>query len=557
MRVRAISLASARSNVVGALEVECSPAGLSITYVDAALLSDQGIPVGIDAGRSVSVPWSKVEDARVLGDAVAFEIDPSPWPAQRLLLVRFEATRSTSPHRIFRRRLTTRAIALTLAPVGAMVFAFALPRTWPEMGWRPALSIGATLGLLVVGVGIAIDGLLATGGLRSRIVRELFIGELLSLVPGLPRDPTPVAAKSVRWPRMGGVAPRATLVVLLLLASMVLLAVALPHRSPTQEASALTRSDEATAPVPSASSSSAVAAAGSYAEVVGPCDCPRTEGPLWNDPMPRVSLLTVSSRTFQRSGRNHVDLELAAVNNGSRDVADLSTVVEFSQDDKQPWSKPVNVSVRAVYRKSLVSGAAVKWHVEAEGETIRIRAPQSRGALIEGTVNHDGEGAAPTSAIAELLDARNVPVRLHGAMMLAFLSDSHAAEAITKMQASVGDAEKVYLNRLVETIGELRTCRVGIATEGPRRRLTACIINTTNDRAAPIEITFRALDRPAALQRPQDPAPEVLVERTLGVPGAIAAQGGIEVRADIDLTAIAKPPGAFEAAARQPPPKPQ
>src|SRR5260221_5082730 len=140
MRVRAISLASARSNVVGALEVECSPAGLSITYVEAALLSDQGIPVTIDAGRSVSVPWSKVEDARVLGDAVAFEIDPTPWPPQRLLLVRFEATRSTSPHRIFRRRLATRAIALTLALIGAMVSAFTLPHTWPEMGWRPALS---------------------------------------------------------------------------------------------------------------------------------------------------------------------------------------------------------------------------------------------------------------------------------------------------------------------------------------------------------------------------------------------------------------------------------
>jgi hypothetical protein len=268
-------------------------------------------------------------------------------------------------------------------------------------------------------------------------------------------------------------------------------------------------------------------------------------------------LLTVSSRTFQRSGRSHVDLELAAINNGSRDVADLSTVVEFSQDDKQPWSKPVNVSVRAVYHKSLVSGAAVKWHIEAEGETIRIRAPQSRGALIEGTVNHDGEGAAPTSALAELLDARSVPVRLHGAMMLAFLRDSHAREAITNMQASVGDAEKVYLNRLVETIGELMTCRVGVATEGPRRRLTACIVNTTNDRAAPLEITVRALDRPAALRSPQDPAPEVLTERTLAVPGAIAAQGGIEVRADIDLAAIAKPPGAFEAAARQPSAKPQ
>ena len=63
MRVRAISLASARSNVVGALEVECFPSGLSITYVDAALLSDQGIPVAIDAGRIVAYLGRRYETA--------------------------------------------------------------------------------------------------------------------------------------------------------------------------------------------------------------------------------------------------------------------------------------------------------------------------------------------------------------------------------------------------------------------------------------------------------------------------------------------------------------
>jgi len=557
MRVRAISLASARSNVVGALEIECSPAGLSITYVDAALLSDQGVPVAIDAGRNVSVAWSHVRDARVLGDAVAFEIDPTPWPHQRLLLVRFEATRSTSPHRIFRRRLATRVIGLGLALLVTLGFALALPRTSSEMGWRPALSIGASLGLCVVGLGIVIDGLVATGGLRSRIVRELFIGELLGLVPGLPRDPTPVAPKNVRWPRVGGVAPRATLTISLFLASMFLIAVAIPRRTPAQVESAAGPLNQVRATDAPASSAAPTAALGAYAQIVGPCDCPRDEGPLGNEPLPRISLLTLSSRSFQHAGRNHVELELAAVNNGSRDVAGLAAVVEFSQDDKQPWSKPVNVSVRAVYHSNLASGAAIRWRVEAEGETVRIRAPTSRGALIEGTVNHDGEGAAPTSAIAELLDARSVPVRLHGAMLLAFLSDAHAKDAIENLQSSVGDAEKVYLNRLVETIGELKTCRVGLVTEGAKRRLSACIVNTTDKDLASVEITFRALDRAAALRAPLDPAPEVLMEWTLGVPGTIAAQGGVEVRADVDLAVVAKPPGAYEAALHQVSTQPQ
>lgn len=552
MRVRAISLASARSNVVGALEIDCSADGLSITYVDAALLSDQGIPVAIDAGRTVTVSWPQVRDARVLGDAVAFELDPAPWPTQRLLLVRFEATRSTSPHRIFRRRMATRTIGLGLSIVVVLATSIALPRLSPELGWRIAVSIGAVLGLLVVGLGVVVDNSLATGGLRSRIVRELFIGELLSLVPGLPRDPTPVTTKSIRWSRVGGVAPRATFGVSLLFVSLLLIAAAMPRTNTAQGGPAALPPTESSSPPPPPES---VAPVAPYVQVMGPCECAHDEGPLGSEPLPRVSLLTVSSRTFQRAGRSHVELELAAVNNGSRDIGDLASVIEFSQGDKEAWSKPVNVSVRAVFHKTLVSGAAIKWRVEAEGETVRMRAPTSRGALIEGAVRHDGEGAAPTSAIAELLDARNVPVRLHAAMLLAFLDDAHAREQLSKLESAVGDGEKVYVNRLIEAIGALRACRVAIVDEGARRRLSACITNVTNDRAASIDITFRALDKPASLRAPQAPAPEVLREWSFGVPGGIESKRGTEVRADVDLAAVSKAPGAFEAFARQVTPK--
>jgi hypothetical protein len=554
MRVRAISLASARSNVVGALEIECSTDGLSVTYVDAALLSDQGIPVAIDAGRSVSVPWSQVRDARVLGDAVAFEIDPAPWPPQRLLLVRFEATQSTSPHRVYRRRLVARVIGLASSIVVAITGSIVVPRVWNETGWRIALCAGAALGLSVVGCALMIDGLIATGGLRSRIVRELFIDELLGLVPGLPREPTAVATKNIRWPRMGGVVPRATLAVSLVLASLVLVAVATPRTNAAQGGLAVAPPQDtssspppAEAPVPTAP----------FVQVVGPCECPRDEGPLGNEPLPRVSMLTVSSRTYQRAGRSHVELELAAVNNGSRDISDLATVIEFSQGDKEPWSKPVNVSVRAVFHKTLASGAAVKWHVDAEGETVRIRTPTSRGVLIDGSVRHDGEGAAPTSAIAELLDARSMPVRLHGAMVLAFLDDAHAREALTKLADSLDNGEKVYVTRLIEAVGMLRTCRIAIADEGLRRRLSACITNATDQRAAGIDVTFRALDKPAALRSPQDPAPDVLAEWSLGMPGGIEPKQGVEVHADVDLAAISRSQLTFEAVARRAASKPQ
>jgi hypothetical protein len=544
MRVRAISLASARSNVVGALEVECSAEGLSFTYVDAALLSEEGIPVAIDAGRTVSVPWSRVRDARVLGRAVAFEIDPTPWPTQKLLLVRFEASRSTSPHRVFRRRLVTRALGLGLAVIVTLISSMVMPRTWPEMGWRIAVSIAALLGLVVVALGATIDRLVATGGLRSRIVRELFIGELLDLVPALPRDPDPVTTRYVRWPRVGGALPRATLVVSLSLASLPLIAAAYPRRTPSSEPPA------ATEPAPSAApTGSPIVPLSSYVQILGPCDCPHDEGPLGKEPLPRVSLLTLSSRSFLKSGRNHLEIELAAVNNGSRDISELATVVEFFEK-----AKPADVSVRAVYHQTLVSGAAVKWRVEAEGDTVRIRAPTSRGGIIDGSVGHDGEGAAPTSALAELLDARNVPVRLHGAMMLAFLDDPHAKELFTKLDGSLGDAERAYLDRLIEVVGTLRTCRVDVAGDS---HLSACIVNVGDARAAPVEIKFRALAQPRELRAPLQPAPDILTEWSLGVPGGIDARRGIEVRADVDLASVSKPPKAFEAYVWQDSTRPQ
>jgi hypothetical protein len=438
--------------------------------------------------------------------------------------------------------------SLGLAILVALVSSLALPRALPELGWRLAVCCGAALGLLVVGLGVLIDGLLATGGLRSRIVRELFIGELLGLVPDLPRDPTPVATRNIRWPHVGGVAPRATLMVSLLLASMALLAAVVPHTNAAQGSLAVANPEVPASAPPVAEPAPPPAP---FVRIVGPCECPRDQGPLGNEPMPRVSLLTVSSRSFQRSGRSYFELELAAVNNGSRDISDLSTVVEFSQDDKQPWSKPVNVSVRALFHKTLVSGAAIKWRVDAEGETARMRAPMSRGALIEGSVQHDGEGAAPTSAIAELLEARSTPVRLHGAMLLAYLDDAHAKESLSRLLESVGDAEKVYLSRLIEAIGALRTCHVQVSGEGPRRRASSCISNVTDERITPIDVTFRALDKSASMRAPQEPAPEILTEWSFGVPGSIEAKQGIEVQADVDFAAVSKPAGAFEAYARK------
>jgi len=550
MRVRAICVASARSNLAGTIEIECSERGLRITYVDAALVSEQGAPVPIDPGQRVTVEWSHVTDARVLGDAVAFDLEPAPWSSQKLLLVRFAAGRDLSPQRIRQRRLALRLWCLGLGLVSAVVLALALPHFVPEMGWRLAVTSGAALGLVVLAAGIAIDGLAADGGLGSRIVRELFIGELLGFRPNLPREPIPVTPRSVRWPRVEGMLPRATLAAALALLLPLLVTVALPGPIVLPSEAVEAGLDE-TAAVAAPATAAPAGASMLNAEVVGPCQCARTEGPLWGEPLPRVSVLVLSSRIYRRSGRDNVEVDLAAVNNGDRDLTELTTIVDFFGGSPTPWAKPPIVSRRPIYHAGpLGPGQAVKWRVDAEGSTVRVHPLAERGARILATIGPNGEDAAAPGAIAALLAAHNLPVRLHGAMLLALLEDPHARDAIGQLQKSLGEAGSAYLGRLLDAIGELRTCRIQMAGRGPWRRLSACIANTTDHPFPKVEMIWRALDKSVTLRDPTDTPPEVLSAWTLAVPGGVEPKAGAAVQVTVDLASFARPPAAFEAVAR-------
>jgi hypothetical protein len=181
------------------------------------------------------------------------------------------------------------------------------------------------------------------------------------------------------------------------------------------------------------------------------CRCPRSDSPLWQSPIPRLSVLVLSQRVRKGRGddenkrKKYLEAELAVVNNGRTDIPELSLLVEFFERDPPPSSKRYSVSTRPLFYEGPIRPAqALKWSVEAQGVELEVHSP------IPGDVGPFGDEAAPSNLFAELLSANHRPVRLHAAMMLTFLSDPRARDAILELREALREDEAPYLNRLLQ-----------------------------------------------------------------------------------------------------------
>src|SRR5512140_560823 len=105
MRVRAIAIASEHSNTVGTVELECTPVGLEITYVDAARVGVDGATVPFAPNQTLVVAWSAVHQARPLGNANLLEFEIPHAGPQRCLLVHFSFGNDVTLQEVQRRRL--------------------------------------------------------------------------------------------------------------------------------------------------------------------------------------------------------------------------------------------------------------------------------------------------------------------------------------------------------------------------------------------------------------------------------------------------------------------
>ena len=105
MKVRATAVAEGRANAIGTVELECTPHGLAVAYLGVGSFQQDYAPAALTMGTLVTVPWSKVEAARVEGDQMFLGIDPELTPHSRMVLTHFTTGDHAHHREVLKQRL--------------------------------------------------------------------------------------------------------------------------------------------------------------------------------------------------------------------------------------------------------------------------------------------------------------------------------------------------------------------------------------------------------------------------------------------------------------------
>jgi len=556
MKVRAVAVASERSNAIGTVELECTPHGLSLVHLGVGSFSEDYAPAALTSGTRVLVPWPAVDEASIEGERLFLAFDPALSPHHRLLLASFSAGRSAEPSAIRRQRAIVRAATLAGAVMlGLLAMAFA----GRVVGFGPALAVGTGVGgaLVVLLLGFVADRLVAFGGVPPDAVRAAFERELDGYLPalGYAEAPPSKRGRRITLGELQGLLPRTTFAVVVTLTSSGLALLLVAHWTlrdaarPESRLTALERPAPAAAlaagaplspapdrsppppkpPVPAAKAPPAPAAPSAAVVLGDPCRCERPDSLLWADAVPRLSVLILKQRVRAGRGAPHhesvrkryTDLDVAVVNNGSTPIDEVTLLVLFYATD-QNGKRREQVSSRPLFFEGpLNPGQAIKWGTEAEGTEIELQVPAF------GSLGPEGEALAPTDRFAELLEANHRPVRMHGAMMLSYLGDPRAKEGILKLREALREDEAPYLDRLLQATADVRVCRLAVEAAASGRTVRGCVFNAGAEPRKELGVKLRGLDAAVLSSTPVAAPPNLLVEQVLSVPGELAPATGL------------------------------
>jgi len=569
-------MASERSNAVGTVELECAPTGLSLLYLGVAGFSAGYVPVTQTESEKLLVPWPQLSEASLDGEQVFLALDPKLSPLNRLCLVNFSSGNTAHHHKLYRRRLLVRLATVGAALSGALIASAAAFRLAPGTTAIGAFGIALGTAVLLCGLGFFADQLLKSGGLEGALAREAFVADLSGFLPNLVRSPLappPSPAKTAPLAIFQGLLPRTTAAIVMSLTAATLsfvlmmqwllttdhahelaahaprlvdqrqqVALAEPATVPAAAAGVVSAVVKPASPA-SAASNAAVAAA---AEPASACRCRRSDSLLWRDPIPQLSVLTMSRHVRrgreedERKDKNYTEAVIGIVNNSSDPLRDVALSVEFFERDPPPSSKRYSTAIRPLFFEGpLLPGQAIKWDVEARGSEFDVH------SQLAGNVGVEGENAAPTNLLAELLHAHNRPVRMHGAMLLSFFGDPRAKDAILELREALREDEAPYLDRLLQAVSQVHVCALKVSEFGDSRSASACVFNASKEPQRDLGLRLRALDGGALTENPSGAPPTVLAEATVPVPGTLAPDTGTRINTDFALSG--SKPVAFEA----------
>lgn len=577
MRFSARAVASTRSNAVGPLELESTGEGLNISFLGVGAFKTDYAPGAVTEGHRVLVPWDQLSQARAEGNQLYIEFAPKLAPHNRLTLVDFQAVVPSAVKELRRQRW------LLLIAVLAVAFAFgiaALVVGWQSNALTPTAAILACLfgAGAILTLGLTTHRRLAFSPIDSEAARLIFLAELESHFPALFRSASlpPLPRTPLPLPTFQGALPRTTVAIVITLTAASLATVLTARwllTGPRSEAEAARIPPNQTALFGESTGDSAfdeapqgnISKQGSSNDSdptrgqlpserhrgVAPkhnpkeppaiggvaCRCLRPGSALWQQPIERMSILALSEKGKNRGRKTELLVDVGVVNNGSEPLSEISLTVRFF--DGKGKDRRFTEDRVVYFAGPLGAGKAIKWRVEGEGSEFEVDNP------IPGDIGPGGDGAAPADRFFELLEANHRPVRMHGAMMLAYLGDPRAKEAILKLRDALRDNENPYLQRLLWTQGNLRTCDATVKGSDTSRIARTCIYNAADTPQKDPALRWRALQTPVSYKKPIAEPPLVLSEITVRLETELAANSGVVVEAPFVLEG-GEEPAQFE-----------
>lgn len=508
----ALAVAARRANVAGVVRLTCAPEGLEIELIRVTGFALGFAPGGVAEPVRFLVPYTAVRGLVREGRLLHLALDPAVvTPYNRFALARFADEAGEVLARAQASRARARwAAAILPAPAGALAGALV-----PEAlagGVLGRLSVGAVAAIVTWA---ALRGALAWqawGGPFSDRLRDRFEAELSERLALTPATPVPPPASAVprrasalppreRFAAPPRITPEPVPIVAAGPAPRALLAAPgspLPIRPPRLHRSVVAAIAAAVALVlvvaflgrfggertPPPAVPLLVAGIGPAVRSIGldvrappepaRCLCVRADSPLWKDGVPQLSVLTFEGDEGEtgdpaphpdRRGFPKYKFDVAIVNNGARGLRDVRLTLTFAR--RTASGKRVGAVDRGLFWEGVLSaGHAVKWHVAAPGNEVRT------DVSVSGTLAAQNLDPAPADAFFALTSARVRAVRVHGAVMLAYLRDPRAEGAVRALAAQSGsDAD--LLARVHRAAAPVFACSIQRTPE----RLSACIFN--------------------------------------------------------------------------------
>lgn len=536
LTVAALAVADGPADAVGVVQLACEEDGLALTLLCAGAYRRGFVPGTLARSVTLHVPYVAVRGLVRRGRALVLTLDRSvPSPFHRFALARFtdDPAEILAPvHRLHRH--ASRLTWSLPAPLGAL--AAALPSDALVGGPLGRASLALLVALASGASMRAIAAWLAWGGPasdRHREALEAALSERLGLLPVFERpaaqalaaaptvrtalapaaptvqttlapaaasehaaasvaaaSPEPRRPERTAPPQIRLATPEAPKVPwarLLGLASVVALAAVI--------ALAFVRRFGTTAAPPAPPLEETVTAARAELPPKPPlppppppperCFCRRADSPLWRDGVPVLSVLTTTgpdgtlappAPEIDEKDGPVFRYDLAVVNNGAARLREARIVLTYARRDAQ--DRRVGVTDRGLYwGRPLAPGKAVKWVTEGPGTEVRIDKSEP------GTLEERGIAPAPADAFFALTRARHRVVRLHAAMMLAYLHDPRANEAIAAIGAPMTE-EAWTLRRIGAAAKSIIACDVK-AADG---QLSACVFNSSTKSGAGLSL---------------------------------------------------------------------